>query len=362
MKDEKGKTVLLVGTAKGAFVCSSADGRRTWKFSGPHFKGNSIYHMAYDSRNGMVLASVNDNHWGPSVARSLDEGATWEISKTPPRFPKASGLSVSRVWHIEPGVEDEPDVFYAGVEPACLFRSEDRGKSWSPNKALMNHKTRKKWQPGGGGLCMHTVLVDGSRPKRIHVAISAVGTLFTEDGGKTWEFQNRHVLADFNPEKYPVYGQCVHKLARNPVKPSVLYQQNHCGVYRSDDGGNDWVDIRNNLPSRFGFPIAVDANEPDRVYVAPLEGDYARIPPEGRFAVWASDDRGREWSRLDEGFPQVSYYTVLREGMTADGGDPCGLYVGTTTGQLFASRDQGFHWQRVSDGLPPILSVTAASA
>jgi hypothetical protein len=360
LTSKREKTILLVGTAKGAFIFSSSDGRKSWKVSGPHFKGNSIYHLSYDGRNGTLLASVNDNHWGPSVARSTNDGKTWKLSKTPPKFPKGSGLSVARVWHIEPGIEDEPEVLYAGVEPACLFRSDDAGESWAPNVAMMRHKTRKEWQPGGGGLCLHTILTYEGQPKRMHIAISAVGTMFTKDGGDSWSFQNTHVLADFGPIKFPVFGQCVHKLAKNPMKDGVVYQQNHCGVYRSDDGGADWTDIRNNLPSRFGFPIAVDANEPDRVYVAPLEGDYARIPPEGRFAVWSSDNRGKEWSRMGEGFPEVSYFTVLREGMTADGGDPCGLYVGTTTGQLFASRDQGRRWHRITDGLPPILSVSAA--
>lgn len=360
MVGRRESAVLLVGTAKGAFVCSSTDGRRNWKVSGPYFKGNPIYHLSHDARNGMLLASVNDNHWGPSVARSFDGGKTWKLPKTPPKFPKNSGLSVSRVWHIEPGLEDEPEVVYAGVEPACLFKSEDRGESWSPNEALMNHRTRKKWQPGGGGLCLHTILLNEGRPKSMHVAISAVGTMFTDDGGESWTFQNKNVLAEFLPDKYPVFGQCAHKLARHPSRQDVIFQQNHCGVYRSDDGGRNWKDIRNNLPSRFGFPVAVDANEPDRVYVAPLEADYARVPPDGHFAVWASDNGGKEWSRLDAGFPRMSYFTVLREGMTADGGDPCGLYVGTTTGQLFASRNQGRRWHRITDGMPPILSVTAA--
>ena len=362
MKGHRGKTLLLVGTAKGAFIYTSRDGRRTWKVSGPHFKGQSIYHLAYDRRNELVLASVNDNHWGPSVARSFDEGKSWKLSKTPPKFPKRSGLSVARVWHIEPGQEEDPDILYAGVEPACLFKSEDMGESWSPNEALMMHKTRKKWQAGGGGLCLHTVLTYEGRPDAIHIAISAVGTMFTKDGGESWTFQNKNVLADFSPDKYPVFGQCVHKLAKNPKKEKVIFHQNHCGVYRSDDGGENWTDIRNNLPSRFGFPIAVDANEPDRAYVAPLEGDFARIPPGGRFAVWGSDNRGKEWFKLDDGMPAVSFYTVLREGMTADASDPCGLYVGTTTGQLFASRDQGLRWHRITDGLPPVLSVSAAEA
>ncbi|MDG6901675.1 MAG: exo-alpha-sialidase [Nitrososphaerota archaeon] len=356
----KAKTILLVGTAKGAFVYTSSDGRRSWKSSGPQFKGQPIFHLAHDKRNKMLLASVNDNHWGPSVARSFDAGRTWKLSETPPKFPKKSGLSVARVWHIEPGLEDERDTLYAGVEPACLFKSEDKGESWSPNEALMTHRTRKKWQPGAGGLCLHSILTYEGNPDRMHIGISAVGTMFTKDGGESWAFQNKDVLADFYPNKYPEYGQCVHKLAKNPMKQNVIFHQNHCGVYRSDNGGAGWTDIRNNLPSRFGFPMAVDANEPDRAYVAPLEGDFARIPPDGHFAVWSTDNKGKEWFKLDAGLPKTSYYTILREGMTADGGDPCGIYFGTTTGQLFASRDQGRHWTKITDALPPIFSVMAS--
>jgi photosystem II stability/assembly factor-like uncharacterized protein len=357
----RGKMVLMVGTKKGAFVFTSDGSRKVWKSTGPNFKGNEIYHMNYDERSGRMFASVNSNHWGPTVAISDDLGYGWKESKTPPKFPKSSGLSVERVWHIEPGRESEPGVVYAGVAPGCLFSSDDGGKSWSVNDAMLNHKTRKKWQPGAGGLCLHTILLDPKRKKRMHIAISAVGTLRTDDGGESWKFLNKNVLADFQPDKYPEYGQCVHKLATNPSRPDVIYHQNHCGVYRSDDAGENWVDIRNNLPSRFGFPVAADANDPKRAYVAPLEGDFSRIPPGGHFAVWGTDNEGREWFKLDDGLPKVSFFTVLREGMVADREDPCGLYVGTTTGHLYVSRDQGEHWSMISDGLPPVLSVSVAS-
>ncbi len=360
MARKRAGTVLLVGTRKGAFVFTSDRSRKAWKSSGPHLKGHEIYHMAYDKRNGEVLASVISNHWGPTLARSKDMGGSWTESKTPPKFPKRSGLSVARLWQIKPGPDDQPGVVYAGVEPACLFRSEDNGETWAVNEAMMNHKTRKKWTPGGGGLCLHTIIPHPKEPDRLHVAISAVGTLRTDDGGVSWKFQNKNVLAEFLPNKYPEYGQCVHKLAINPSHPDVIYHQNHCGVYRSDDAGENWVDIRNNLPSRFGFPVAADANEPKRAYVAPLEGDFSRIPPGGHFAVWGTDNAGKEWFKLDSGLPEVSYYTVLREGMVSDDEDPCGLYFGTTTGQLYCSPDQGSHWSRISDGLPPILSVSAS--
>ena len=362
MPSNKGTVCLLVGTRKGGFVFTSDSKRKEWKMSGPYMKGNEIYHMAYDGRSGAILASVNSGHWGPTVARSDDMGKTWKESRTPPRFPKGSGLSVARVWHIKPGTDDEPGVVYAGVEPACLFRSEDGGRSWAVNESLMNQKTRKKWQAGGGGLCLHTILVNGKRPKRMHVAISSVGTLRTDDGGESWMFQNKNVLAGPQPKRYPEYGQCVHKLAINPSRPDVIFHQSHFGVYRSDDAGGNWADIRNNLPSRFGFPIAVDANEPKRAYVAPMEGDFSRIPPGGHFAVWGTDNDGKEWFKLDSGLPSVSYYTVLRDGMVADAEDPCGLYFGTTTGQLYSSRDQGNNWQNISDCLPPVLSVSVSGA
>jgi len=354
-------TILLVGTKKGAFIFSSKDGRRTWKVSGPHFRESPVYHVTYDNRNGIVLASIASYQWGPSISRSLDLGETWKNSKTPPTFPKGkTDESVKTIWHIEPGTESEPDVIYAGVDPAALFRSEDKGESWTINESLYNHETRPKWQPGFGGLCLHTILNDPRDPKKQHIAISAVGTLNTKDGGSSWKFQNKNVLADFNPDKYPEYGQCVHKIARHEEYPDVLYQQNHCGVYRSDDGGENWKDIRNNLPSRFGFPIAVDANDPKKIYVIPLE-EPARFSPKGEFAVWTSDNAGKEWYPLRRGFPKISYYGVLREGMTADKLDPCGLYVGTSTGQLFASRNHGNTWTTVADGLPTILSVAAAA-
>lgn len=356
------KIALMVGTRKGAFVFTSDGTRKAWKLSGPYLKGNDIYHMAYDRRSGRMLASLSSGHWGPTIALSDDGGRKWKVSKTPPKFPKASGLSVARIWQIKPGPEDEPDVVYAGVEPACLFRSEDGGKSWAPNAALLNHKTRKKWQPGGGGLCLHTILVGRRSSDRMHIAISAVGTMGSDDKGESWKFLNKSVIADFLPNKFPEYGTCVHKLARNPSKPDLIYQQNHSGVFRSDDGGDDWKDIRNNLPSKFGFPIAADANDHRRAYVAPLEGDFSRIPPDGHFAVWATDNGGKEWMKLDSGIPKVSYFTVLRDGMVTDQEDPCGLYFGTTTGQLYASRDQGDNWVCVADGLPPILSVSASSA
>ena len=200
-----GRQILMVGTRKGAFVFTSDSGRRSWKLSGPELKGNETYHMAYDRRSRTVLASVSSSHWGPTVAKSKDLGKSWKVSRTPPKFPKGSGLSVARIWQIKPGTDDD-GVVYAGVEPACLFRSDDGGEKWTVNEAMLNHKTRKKWQPGGGGLCLHTVVLSERRPKRILIAISAVGVMRSDDNGETWGFKNKRLLADFQPEKYPEFG------------------------------------------------------------------------------------------------------------------------------------------------------------
>ena len=351
--------LLMVGTKKGAFMFRSKDDRRTWKPIGPFFRGKQVYHFTYDRRNETLLASVNSDQWGPTVAISHDMGITWKNSEKPPRFPEGSGLSVSRIWHIEPGNQDQPERLYLGVEPACLFTSNDSGEKWEVNGSMLNHKTRTQWQPGKGGLCLHTILPDERDARSVHAGISAVGTLFTSDGGDNWKFQNRNVLADFFPgaKKYPEFGQCVHKIVRSQREPDFLFQQNHCGVFRSRDNGKKWTNITNNLPSRFGFPIAIDASPHPRLYVAPLEGDFARIPSGGRFSVWASDNDGDEWFPLNRGIPRVSYYDVLREGMKADSLNPCGVYFGTTTGQLYSSRNSGASWSCISDGLPPIYSV-----
>ncbi len=351
----------MVGTAKGAFLFTTRDDRRSWKVSGPHFKGTPVFHLAYDRRNKLLFAGVNSFQWGPIVARSSDLGKTWKRSN--PKYPKGSGLSVKNIWHIEPSTEDESQVVYAGVDPAVLFKSNDKGATWVINEALLNHETRKNWQPGFGGLCLHSIMIDPRDPRKQHIGISAVGTMFTSDGGLTWKFQNKNVRADFLPNKYPVYGQCVHKIVRNPDRPNVIYHQNHCGQYRSDDNGSTWIDIQNNLPSDFGFPIAVDANDPKKVYASPLAGAGNRVPPKNRFAIWSSDNSGKHWVELNKGLPKPpAYFTVLREGMVADAEDPCGVSVGTTTGQLFYSRNQGKEWSKISDVLPPILSVSVSAA
>ena len=290
----RSKDLVMVGTKKGAFVFESRDGRKTWKSSGPHFKGTSIYHVTFDPRNRTMLATVDSFVKGPTIAISEDMGRTWREGKKPPRFPKSSDWSVKQLWHIEPGVEEEPGVVYCGVDPAALFVSRDAGETWALNEGLYNQETRKKWNPGAGGLCLHSILVDPRDPDNIMIAISSVGILKSVDGGESWSFKNQNLRADFFPDKYPEFGQCPHHLVRHPSRPDVIYQQNHCGEYRSDDNGETWKEIVGNLPSRFGFPIAVDHNDPKRVYVAPEESGDARIPPNGRFLRLGLRRRGEE--------------------------------------------------------------------
>jgi photosystem II stability/assembly factor-like uncharacterized protein len=320
--------------------------------------------------------------YGPTTHYSDDLGQTWKQSPAPPRFtrPSASGRpggtpeeaysgkpipetpeQVLQVWNIEPGRADEPDVLYAGVQPAALFKSTDRGESWVLNESLYDHPQRGKWNPGAGGLCLHSIVLDPRDHNRMYVAVSAAGVYRTDDGGQSWQPRNKNVLADFAAKTYPEFGQCVHKLALHPSRPDVLFQQNHCGVYRSDDCGDDWIDIgEGKLPSRFGFPIVVHPHDPQTIYVMLEESDQYRMSVDGQAAVWRSRNGGESWQRITAGLPNKAHVVVLREAMAADPLTPAGLYAGTDTGQLFYSRDDGDNWEILADYLPPIQSVEVA--
>jgi len=319
--------------------------------------------MSFDKRDGRTIyAAVNSGHFGPTVQTTKDFGKTWGHAEKPPRFAENSGLNVANVWHVEPGLPEEPGVVYAGVAPAALFRSSDGGNRWELNESLNNHPTRSKWTPGAGGLCLHSIVLDPSRPKRMYVGISAVGVFKTEDAGKTWNVKNKNVRADFAPIKYPEFGQCVHKLVMDPKKPSSLYQQNHCGVYRSDDAAENWVEITKGLPSQFGFPMAIHPHDSERFYVVPEEGDFFRAAPRKQFAVYETRNAGRTWVKRSKGLPaKDAYMGCFREGLATDELDPAGVYVGTRMGHLFHSADEGKTWRLLAQWLPPIYSVSAAT-
>ena len=326
--------------------------------------GGDVFHMVHDSRDGTLFAAVNSMVFGPEIQRSHDFGDTWEPSKNQPRFQADSGLSVSRVWHILPGRDSEPGVIYLGVEPAALFKSEDSGDSWHDVPGLTKHSTRGRWRPGAGGLMIHSMALDHQRPERMWVGISAAGVFRTEDAGETWDPTNTNVRADFLPDKLPDLGQCPHKFLGFQHKSGVLYQQNHCGVYRTDNGADSWEDISEGLPSRWGLPMAIHPHDTDTVYVLPEDqalGDYPggafRYVTDGKFRVFRSRDRGQRWEGLTKGLPERKVYLhSMREGMTADEFDPVGVYVGTTSGQIFHSRDEGDSWDLLIDPTPRKLN------
>jgi len=354
---------VLAGTKKGAFIFQSDLRRRRWKMSGPFFENSPVFHMAFDDRDGKTMyAAVNSGHFGPTIHRSKNYGRSWENSRNPPRFPESSGLKVENIWHVEPGHVNEPRVVYAGVDPAALFRSEDGGDSWVFNENLNNHPTRPKWEPGNAGLCLHSIVIDPSNRKRMYLGISAVGVFKTVDGGETWTLKNKNVRADFMPNKYPEFGQCVHKLVMDPKKPSNLYQQNHCGVYRTEDGAENWVEVSRGLPSDFGFPAASHPHKSDAFYVVPEEGDFFRVAANRELAVYGTSNAGKTWKKLNRGLPNKNAYLgCYREGLATDRLDPAGLYVGTRMGHLFHSADEGKSWHLLAEWLPPIYSVSTAT-
>lgn len=356
------KAYLLVGTMKGAFILTSDVQRKQWNLNGPLLKGAEVNDIVADTRCELALyACVNSYWWGSNVHFSKDMGKSWTKPETGVQFDKDSGKTVARAWCVKPGLYSEPNVFYAGVDPGALFKSEDGGQTWKEFKSLSNHPTRKHWTPGAGGLMLHSIVPHPSNTRKMAVGISAAGFFATEDGGTTWVARNKNVLAEFKPEKYPEAGQCVHHLESHPSEPNVFYQQNHCGVYRTDNEGKDWIDISKGLPSRFGFPIQIHPHDPDTVFVVPEQGAEFRASARGAFEVYRSTNRGSTWKRMTKGLPpKPSFLHVHRQAMTHDSLDPFGVYVGTTSGQIFWSRDNGASWKMLIHYLPAIYSLNFA--
>lgn len=358
--------ILLIGTRKGLFVARSDDDRRSWTLDPIRFSTNAVYSVGIDARPGTprLFTGALNGHFGPTLFHSDDLGATWtEPEHAPIAFPEGSDTALERVWQVAPSTADEPDVVYAGVEPHALFRSEDGGVTFDLVTGLFEHPHRTQWVPGNGGACMHTVLVHPADPKRILVALSAGGVYRSFDAGLSWEAANTGIQSYWMPEdqRYPEFGQCVHRVAQHPAEPERLFAQNHFGVYRSDDWGGSWKPIEAGLPSTFGFPILIHPQRPDSVYVVPLTADSDRMPPEGRLRVYRSDDAGATWESLGKGLPAEPYWAaVMRDAMCADDGDPAGIYFGTRAGDVFASRDGGDSWQLVAEKLPDVFSVRAA--
>ena len=378
------KVMFLFGTQKGGFIFESNEKRKRWKVGDIQFKSWNVMHIQMDPRDQRLHAATSHFVYGPATHYSDDFGKTWIQAKEVPALTRASksgrpastveeafrsegGESIKeqpekmiKVWNIQPGRASEPNVLYAGAQPASLFISKDRGETWELNESLYDHPQRGEWNPGAGGLCLHTILLDPTNPQRMYIAISAAGCYRSDDGGLTWRPHNKNVRADFMPNKFPEFGQCVHKMVMHPSNPNLLYQQNHCGVYRSDNAGEDWIDIgEGKLPSRFGFPIAVHPTDPRTVYVVLEESDEYRMSVDGKFSVWRSRDAGDSWERMTKGLPEKAHLVALREAMATDSFEDAGVYVGTNTGQLFYSRDSGDSWDLLADFLPPIQSVEA---
>jgi photosystem II stability/assembly factor-like uncharacterized protein len=360
---------VLVGTRKGAFVLTSDEGRREWEVDGPHFPGWEVYHVAASPADPDRLWAAPSSGWfGQVMQRSDDGGRTWEPVGNEFSYASAVGQhqwydgtqrpwEFARVWHLEPSLTDR-DLVYAGIQDAALFRSTDGGDKWSELPGLREHESGPQWQPGAGGMCLHTIVLDPRDPDHMTIAISAAGVFRTDDAGDSWRPINQGLLSDGIPSPAAKVGHCVHKLAMHPDRPDTLFMQKHWDVMRSDDGGEQWTEISGDLPTDFGFAIEVHAHEPDTVYVVPITSDSHHFPPEGKLRVYRSRTGGNEWQALTDGLPQKDCYVdILRDAMAVDTLDECGVYFGTTGGQVYASADSGDTWTPIVRDLPPVLSV-----
>ncbi len=352
---------LLVGTRKGLFIIHSDESRQRWSIEGPSIEGYEIYHAVLDSRDGRSgWAAVRHEVWGTHIYRTADGGRSWTPLAARPAYPSELEREIEAVWHLASGGPGRPERVWAGVEPAGLFVSDDAGDSWRWIESLERHPTRSAWQPAKGGLALHSIQLDPVHENRLYVALSAGGCYRSEDEGASWTAVNQGVRADFLPEPDAEAGQCVHSLRAHATLPGRLYQQNHCGTYRSDDAGDHWIEITNGLPSDFGYVIGLDPHDPERAWVIPEESSHMRTTCDARLVVYETEDAGSSWVPRTEGLPQQhAYVTVLREALATDGLDPCGVYFGTATGHLYASPD-GARWTLVASHLPKILSVTAS--
>src|ERR1700730_4609019 len=361
---KNGDVLLLVGTNKGAFFLRSSRDRLRWDVAGPYFHGQGIYAMAYDGRSGRhrLWGSANNVVWGAFLRSSDDFGRIWTNPlEASIRFPRESGASLRNIWQICLGRNDEPEKLYCGVEPAALFESGDGGESWSLVRGLFDHPHRPRWRAANGRVVVHTILPDPCHKNRMYVAVSAGGVYRTEDGGTTWHARNNGIRVLFLPEKYPEFGQCVHKIVLHESRPERLFLQNHWGLYRSDNRGDSWQDIARGVPSDFGFAMLMHPHDADCVYIVPVESDEFRCTPEGRLRVYRTRNAGGSWEALDRGLPQKgAYETVLRDAMSSDSLDPVGIYFGTRSGKVYGSRDEGKSWKKIVEGLPQILCVKAA--
>jgi hypothetical protein len=384
---------VLVGTRKGAFILTSDGKREEWEVSGPHFAGWEMYHLKGSPADpNRVYASQTSSWFGQIIQRSDDGGKTWFQPGLAPGEPTtgADGMpkgesnkfaydvspetgkpltthmwydgtqhpwEFKRVWHLEPSLTD-PNHVYAGVEDAALFESKDGGQSWSELAALRGHETGPQWQPGAGGMCLHSILLDPQNPQRIYVAISAAGSFRTDDAGKSWKPINRGLRSQYIPDPNAEVGHCVHHIAMHPSRPNVLFMQKHWDIMRSDDGGDSWREVSGNLPTDFGFPIDIHAHEPETIYVVPIKSDSEHFPLDGKLRVYRSRTGGNEWEELTNGLPQKDcYVNVLRDAMAVDSLDSCGIYFGTTGGQVYCSPDAGDSWKAIVRDLPAVLSV-----